>query len=190
MIINRHRRRTEFRLRALLCVFLFIATGIGLVGAIGSSRAGGSTSPKAMANLAEGANLSRRSQMRQRVEDNAFHFKIAPWVSEHTANGQRAEFIVVLADQADLSAAAPLTTKVEKGRYVYEALQNKSKATQTSILQWLRERGIEHRSFYIVNAIMVKGSREIAEALAARRDVARVEGNPQIKNILPRAGIG
>jgi hypothetical protein len=84
--------------------------------------------------------------MRQRVEDNAFHFKITPWVSEHTANGQRAEFIVVLADQVDLSAAAPLTTKVEKGRYVYEALRNKSKATQTSILQWLRERGIEHRS--------------------------------------------
>jgi len=52
--------------------------------------------------------------MRQRVEDNAFHFKIAPWVSEHTANGQRAEFIVVRADRVDLSAAAPLTTKVER----------------------------------------------------------------------------
>ena len=105
---------------------------------------------------------------------------------EHTANGQRAEFIVVLTDQADLSGAAALTTKMEKGRYVYDALRNKSKATQTPILQWLRDRGIEHQSFYIVNAILVKGSREIAEALAARPDVARVEGNPQIKNILPQ----
>ena len=26
--------------------------------------------------------------------------KIAPWVMEHTANGQKAEFLVVLADQA------------------------------------------------------------------------------------------
>ena len=34
--------------------------------------------------------------------------KIAPWVVEHTANGHRAEFIVVLADQADLSGAAML----------------------------------------------------------------------------------
>ena len=110
-------------------------------------------------------------------------------MSEHTANGQRAEFIVVLADQADLSGAAALTTKTEKSRYVYEALQSKSKATQTSILQWLRERGIEHQSFYIVNAILVKGSREIAEALAARSDVARVEGNPQIKNILPQPDV-
>jgi len=73
---------------------------------------------------------------------------------------------------------------MEKGRYVYDMLRNKSKATQTPILQWLRDHGIEHQSFYIVNAILVKGSREIAEALAARRDVARVEGNPQIKNIL------
>src|SRR6478672_1775557 len=189
MIMNRHRRRTEFRLPALLCICLFIAAGVGLVGTIGSSRAGGSTPPKAIPNLAEGANLSRRRQMRQRVEDNAFHFKIAPWVSEHTANGQRAEFIVVLADQADLSAAAPLTSKREKGRYVYDALWNKSKATQTPILQWLRERGIEYRSFYIVNAILVKGEREIAEALAARPDVARVEGNPQIKNILPQPDV-
>jgi hypothetical protein len=189
MIINRNRSCTELRFRALLCGCLFIAAGVGLVGTIGSSRAGGSTSPKAMANLAKGANLSRLSQMRQRVEDNAFHFKIAPWVSEQTANGQRAAFIVVLADQVDLSAAAPLTTKLEKDRYLYEALRNKSNATQTSILQWLRERGIEHRSFYIVNAILVKGSREIAEALAARRDVARVEGNPQIKNILPQPDV-
>lgn len=31
--------------------------------------------------------------------------KIALWVMEHTANGQQAEFFVVLTDQADLSEA-------------------------------------------------------------------------------------
>jgi hypothetical protein len=40
-------------------------------------------------------------------------------------------------------------------------------------LQWLRERSIEHQSFYIVNAILVKGTLQVAEALAARPDVAR-----------------
>jgi len=111
--------------------------------------------------------------------------KIAPWVMNHTANGQQAEFFVVLTNQADLSQAAALQTKAEKGRYVYNALLTKSQVTQGPILQWLRERGLEHRSFYIVNAILVKGSREIAEALAARPDVARVEGNPLIQNHLP-----
>ena len=112
--------------------------------------------------------------------------KIAPWVMEHTADGQQAEFFVVLTGQADLSQAAAFQTKAEKGRYVYNALLSKSQTTQGPMLQWLRERGLEHRSFYIVNAILVKGSRAVAEALAARPDVAHVEGNPLIQNHLPQ----
>ena len=114
--------------------------------------------------------------------------KIAPWVMEHTANGQQAEFFVVLADQADLSGAASLPTKAEKGRFVYETLLSKAQSTQEPILQWLRDRKVEHQSFYIVNAILVKGTREIADTLAARPDVARVEGNPSIHNDLPQPG--
>src|SRR4030095_1315774 len=112
--------------------------------------------------------------------------KIAPWVMEHTANGQQSEFFVVLTGQADLSQAGTLQSKAEKGRYVYNTLLNKSQTTQGPILQWLREGGLEHRPFYIVNAILVKGTRQVAEALAARPDVARVEGNPHIKNQLPQ----
>src|SRR5215467_3775433 len=112
--------------------------------------------------------------------------KIAPWVMEHTADGQQAEFFVVLTDQADLSQAAALQSKAEKGRYVYNTLLNKSQTTQGPILQWLREHRLEYRSFYIVNAVSVKGTREVAEALAARPDVARVEGNPNIHNHFPQ----
>ncbi|HJQ70021.1 MAG TPA: S8 family serine peptidase [Blastocatellia bacterium] len=109
--------------------------------------------------------------------------KIAPWVMDNTANGNVAEFLVVLADQADLSGAAALRTKEEKGRFVYETLYNKAKATQGPILAWLQERKIEHRAYYIVNMIWVKADLSIAMALAARADVDRVEGNPQIRNI-------
>ena len=114
--------------------------------------------------------------------------KIAPWVIEHTANGQQAEFFVVLADQADLTPAANLPTKTEKGRFVYQTLREKAQSTQGPILQWLRERNIENQSFYIVNAILVKGDRQLAETLAARPDVARVTGNPHIHNDLPQPG--
>ena len=162
-----NRASESSRLRIVFCFVLFIAATIAVVGGIHSSRATG-----------------------QHVEDNVFHLKIAPWVIEHTANGQQAEFFVVLADQADLRPAATLATKAEKGRYVYDALRKKSQETQGPILRWLRERAIEHRSFYIVNAILVKGSREIAEALAARPDVARVEGNPRIRNALPQPEAG
>jgi serine protease AprX len=114
--------------------------------------------------------------------------KIAPWVIDHTANGQDVEFFVVLADQADLSGAAGFSTKAEKGRFVYETLRNKAQTTQEPILQWLRDRALEHRTFYIVNAILVHGTRQIADELSARSDVARIEGNPLIHNNLPRPG--
>ena len=162
-----NRASESSRLRIVFWSVLVIAATIAVVAAIGSLRATG-----------------------QLVEDNVFQLKIAPWVIEHTADGQQAEFFVVLADQADLRPAATLATKGEKGRFVYDALRKKSQETQGPILRWLRERAIGHRSFYIVNAILVKGSRGIAEALAARPDVARVEGNPRIRNALPQAEPG
>jgi serine protease AprX len=164
--VTTNRALAPARLRRIFCSLFFVAAAIAALGAIGSSPAisqGGPPSPAAPAN------------------------KIAPWVIEHTAEGQEAEFFVVLADQAGLSGAAALATKAEKGRYVHDALWNKSQTTQEPVLQWLRERGIEHRSFYIVNVILVKGSREIADALAARSDVARLEGNPHIQNVLPQS---
>jgi serine protease AprX len=158
--------------RRIFCSLFLVAAAVALVAAIASSDAVG-----------------------QRVElpsQGAFHpapaQKIAPWVMEHTANGQQAEFFVLLADQADLSPAANLPTKTEKGRFVYQTLLDKAQTTQGPILQLLRERNIENQSFYIVNAILVKGDRQLAETLAARPDVARVTGNPHIHNDLPQRG--
>jgi len=165
MITHRNRTFRAPRLRSVLSLFSFIVASIALIGAASSLRG-----------------------VTQRVEKSPrrpFHPKIPPWLLEHTADGQPAEFLVMLADQADLSGATALATKTEKGRYVYDALRSKSQTTQGPILQWLRHRGLEHRPFYIVNAILVKGSREVAEALASRQDVARIEGNPHIQNSLP-----
>ena len=139
-------------------------------------------------NKASAQPRTAASQARPQMTGVPATNKIAPWVMERTANGQEAEFFVVLADQADLSQAATLQTKAEKGRYVYNSLLIKSRTTQGPILQFLRERGLKHRSFCIVNAILVTGSRDVAEALAARPDVARVEGNPHIQNELPQPG--
>ena len=158
---------TPSRCRRVFSSLLLLAAFVAILGAIVSSRQpavaapGGGTGP-----FQSG--------------------KIAPWVMEHTANGQQAEFFVVLADQADLGPAAALQTKAEKGRFVYSTLLNKAQTTQGPILQWLRERGLEHQSFYIVNGILVKGTRQVAEALAARPDVARIEGNPHIQNHFPQ----
>src|SRR5437763_6014422 len=167
MMTNSHRTLTTLPWRRICCSLFLVAAVAVLVAAVTSSDAVG-----------------------QRVGGNVVNIanKIAPWVVEHTAYGQQAGFFVVLADRADLSPAANLPTKTEKGRFVYQTLWDKAQNTQGPILKWLRERNIEHQSFYIVNSILVKGTREIAAALAARPDVARVEGNPHIHNDLPQPG--
>jgi len=59
-----------------------------------------------------------------------------------TANGQQAEFFVVLADRADLGAAEALRTKAEKGRFVHDVLVEQESDRAKSILRWLREQGV------------------------------------------------
>jgi subtilisin family serine protease len=108
--------------------------------------------------------------------------KLAPWVIDHTKDNQPAEFLVVFADQADLSGADQLATKEEKGAFVFKSLLGKAQATQGPMLDWLKANGIEHRAFYIVNMIWVKGNLDVALALAARPEVLRIEGNPLIHN--------
>ena len=147
-------------LRWLLCTLLFAAGVVAMLATITPLRA---VNDVAGANQKSGAS------------------KIAPWVLQQTANGKQAEFLVVLADQADFSGAKKLRTKIEKGRYVRDALLAKTQVTQQPILRWLHERHVEHRSFYIVNLIWVKANRDVASALAARPDVSRIEGNPRIK---------
>src|SRR2546421_4890409 len=165
MIKNADRTSASSQLRRIFCSLFVVAAAVSLVAAVASSNAVG-----------------------QRIGGDAVNIanKVAPWVVEHTAYEQQAEFFVVLAERADLRPAANLPTKTEKGRFVYQTLLEKARATQGPILQWLRDRKIEHQSFYIVNAILVKGTRDVAEALAARPEVARVEGNPLIHNNLPQ----
>src|SRR5215471_5986369 len=104
-------------LRRFFCSLFIVAAAIAVLGAIASSRA-----------TNQGSSPDRP----------ALATKIAPWVMDHTANGQQAEFFVVLADQADLGGAATLPAKSQKGAYVYNALWSKSQTTQGPILQWLR----------------------------------------------------
>jgi len=129
-----------------------------------------------------GAITSLRAHSQAKGPDQAAALrKIAPWVTQNTANGKQTEFMVVLGDQGNLSGAAAFATRAEKGRFVRDTLWDKKQATQGPILQWLHQHNLPHRSFYIVNALWVKGTYQDALALAQRADVARVEGNPHVK---------
>jgi serine protease AprX len=110
--------------------------------------------------------------------------KVDPWVLETAAQGQT-EFLVYLNEQADLGGASLLSTKLEKGTFVYQQLSETAARTQKSLLAYLNSRGIEHRAFWVANMIWVRADQKTVQDLAMRQDVARLSANPAVNQQLP-----
>ena len=102
------------------------------------------------------------------------------------ANNTSIDFFVILKDQAKTTDAKFLNSKEEKANYVFNLLKQKAAETQAEMLRYLSNQGVEFRSFFIVNGILVKGNFAIIEALAKRDEVAIITGNPKIYNPLPK----
>ncbi len=134
--------------------------------------------------LAAGPTEDAAPALAQPASQAPWQDKVDPWVLEtasaNAAGGGETEFLVFLADQADLSAAATLPTKLEKGRYVYETLTRKAAATQGPLIASLKARGVEHRPYWVANMIWVRGNLADIQALAARADVAHLYANPTV----------
>jgi serine protease AprX len=111
--------------------------------------------------------------------------KIAPRLASETALGGSSEALVVFAEQADLSGAANLPTKVEKGRYVYNALRSVAERTQAPMRKLLQERGIPYQSFFGINMIKVTANRDLLYELAGHGEVLRIEANPKVHSSIP-----
>jgi len=116
----------------------------------------------------------------------AWQSKVDTWVLE-TANQGETEFIVFLEQQADLSAADHLETKLKKGAYVYKQLTETAWRTQAPILAHLNDAvnknpgHLDFQPYWIANMIWVRGGEDIIAALAARPDVAHLYANPRTK---------
>lgn len=110
--------------------------------------------------------------------------KVEPSVLTQATRGE-AEFIIFLAEQADLSGAAALQTKQEKGQYVYEQLREVAGRTQKPLLETLEARGVEFRPYWIANMIWVRGGTDLIQQMALRKDVRHIYANPPVKLDLP-----
>jgi serine protease AprX len=113
--------------------------------------------------------------------------KIAPRVLQDTEDGRTARFLVVLGSAADVTGAAALTSKADKGRFVFETLTAHASRTQAPIQRLLDRMGVSYRSHWAVNMLAVSGNRAVVDALAARTDVALIEPNLRVRSaILPK----
>ena len=110
----------------------------------------------------------------------AWQSKVDAWVTSTAAEGE-AEFLIYLSEQADLSGAAKLPTKLEKGRYVYEALTRMAQRTQGPVIAALQASGAEYRPYWVANVIWARGDQRLIQALAMRSDVAHLYANPWVR---------
>jgi hypothetical protein len=107
--------------------------------------------------------------------------KIDPLLQQgmQTTPEQQRPFLVYLNEQADLSAAYTLRDRVERGRYVYEALRTTAQDSQADLLRALADAQnaghvTSYRPYFIVNAILVTGNADALAALESRSDIAHI----------------
>jgi subtilisin family serine protease len=111
--------------------------------------------------------------------------KLSPWLLDQLDRDGRAEALVVLRDQANLSGAARLAGKAARGRFAVERLRAVARRSQPPLLAELDWRGVAYRPFYLVNAVLVEGDAALLLDLAARPEVARLVGNPTVPGVEP-----
>ncbi len=122
------------------------------------NQAGGNTQAASASSLAPGA-------------------KIAPEVLAETAGGQSASIVILLADQADVSAAYAMKDQDARGWFIYNTLTQHAARTQIGLKTLLTERGVSYQSFWAANMIVTTADRALVESLAARADVALIDTN-------------
>jgi serine protease AprX len=113
------------------------------------------------------------------------HDKIDPLLRVRPEH-EPTEVLIVLGEQADLSDLGAVRTKEERGRLVYERLRDQADRSQAPLLAMLRARGIEHRPFWIVNAVWARTHLASMVEIARRPEIDRVEPNPRVHTSIPR----
>ena len=94
------------------------------------------------------------------------------------------EFLIYMAKQADLSGAEALSTKEEKGAYVYRQLTTIAAETQPAVKQTLQGFNSEFRSFWVTNVIWA-GAAGTIQAIPAT-EVAYVLRRGRVFRIPPQ----
>lgn len=111
--------------------------------------------------------------------------KIDPTLLQKAQEGPT-PFLVMLKSQADVSAAAQLPTKNEKGTYVYETLSQHAEQDQVELRTLLDQLGVPYQSFWIANMIWVDGDAQTALAIAQSEKVEQIYDAPTIRSALPQ----
>jgi subtilisin family serine protease len=90
-------------------------------------------------------------------------------------------YLIILKEQADLSAAYPIAGRAEQLQFVYDRLRETANQTQEPIRAELDALGLAYRPYYIINMIRVDGTRRGMDRFAGDPAVAQVMLNPNVR---------
>ncbi len=112
--------------------------------------------------------------------------KFTDFAREMLTERKTADFWVVLAEEANLTAAKNITNWDERGQYVYDALTTTAKDSQASLVKELQAADVDYESYWISNRILVEdGTLELANELAASTKVEAIRETVQLNLVDP-----
>ena len=83
-----------------------------------------------------------------------------------------ARFLIVMKEQAGLSAACEIGDWAARGQYVYNTLKATAERAQADLRKSLAGQGIDYRPVLVNNGLWVEGGAALVEGLLARDGVA------------------
>src|SRR5207249_4995518 len=98
-------------------------------------------------------------------------------VLDETAGGKSASVVILLTEQADVSAAYSMKDQDARGWFVYNTLTAYAARTQAGLKVFLGTRSVGYQSFWAANMIVATIDRALVESIAARPDVGRIDSN-------------
>lgn len=84
--------------------------------------------------------------------------KVSGEVRTALERGEKTDLLIAFREQADLSYARQLKTKLEKAEFVYEQLLQTASRSQARAIQVLREHNARINSYHLVNAIAIESA--------------------------------
>ena len=106
-------------------------------------------------------------------------------LSQLSGAGSTTGFLVYFKDKADLSPASKLKSSDAKAEFVYKALSSTAEQSQQSLRASLSASNTQYRSYWIANAMWVKGGSALVTSIAAQDNVLRIEPSKTYPLITP-----
>lgn len=105
--------------------------------------------------------------------------------SARAAPGAPVEWLIELAEQADLSEVEGIRGKRAKGRFAFERLRATAARTQPPVVAELARAGLPNRPFWVANAIWARGSLTVARSVATLPEVRQIYANVAVSADIP-----